>query len=139
MDYRLKMSDLGWKLRDSEVPIETAIFKGRIDDVMENPDAIIAVDYVSSPFARAEKLNDAAISAGFLRYVMGIDASAVVVSRDGITEIPDYLIEEIWRMIENVPKLLEMGENRLLDFANPASGFCRYCANSQCGKNQMMF
>ena len=71
LQSRMKMIEMGWQLLDTEVPIENSIFKGKIDDIFKNGNAILAAEYVSSPFPKADKLLDAAISAGFLRFENG--------------------------------------------------------------------
>ena len=93
---------------------------------------MFVVDYVSSPFPKAYKLLDTAISAGFLRHEYDMDVSAKVVSLEEVTNVPNVLIEETWQNIKNFTQIQNLNEDRLLEFANPASELCSYCENKQC-------
>ena len=135
LQYRMKMIDDGWHIIESEMQIENGVFKGKIDDVFIGRDGIVAaVDYVSSLIPKMYKLKDAAISAGYLRHELKTDASARVVSRGGVTEIPDELVEATWRtvMSEGFLKILSLSDHERLEYANPASDICIYCANREC-------
>jgi hypothetical protein len=119
-----------------EMPIENDVVIGRIDDVFESKDGIVTADeYVSSGIPKPYKLQDAAISAGFLRHEKDIYASARVVSRGGfVTEIPDEFVEDTWSRImsKKFQEILSLSDDKLLEYANPASGICMYCANKEC-------
>lgn len=41
LDGRIKMAGIGWSLRDTEVPVENHIYKGRIDDVFARENEIL--------------------------------------------------------------------------------------------------
>ena len=61
-------------------------------------------------------------------------ARAVVVSRGGVTRIPDELVEAIWCtvMSERFQKILSLSNPEKLEYANPASDICIFCANREC-------
>lgn len=135
LQHRMKMLGDGYRIVDAEMPIENSVLKGKIDDVFQGRDGlIVATDYVSSIIPKMYKLKDAAISAGYLRHELDTDASARVVSRGGVTEIPDELVEDTWRtvMSESFLKILSLSDDERLEYANPASGICAYCANKEC-------
>ncbi len=137
--YRKKMFDQGWLIRETEMPIENEVVKGKIDDVFQSKDGriVTATEYVSSYKPKMYKFFDASISAGWMRHELGIDASARVVSSDGVeTEISNELIEGTWSrmMSEDFQEILSLSPNELLQYANPASGICNYCANIECQK-----
>jgi len=135
LEYRIKMKSLGWQLLDSGVPIENSLFKGRIDDLFTNGSKVLVVEYVSSLFPRADKLYDTALSTAFLRFENGVDAEGAVFSREEITQVPNFLIDQTWKMVKSLPKLLNLNNEGLLEFANPESGLCSYCDNGQCKRN----
>jgi hypothetical protein len=134
LQYRMQMVGEGASIKESEKRIENNVFVGKIDDVFEGKGGIVAVDYVSSFFPRIYKINDVAISAGYLKHELNADASARVVSRCGVTEIPDELIADTWQMAmsEDFLKILNLSSGERLEYANPASGVCNYCANKEC-------
>lgn len=136
LQHRIQMLSDGWRIVGSEVPIENAMVIGKIDDVFQDTDGrIVATDYVSSKFARMYKLFDAAISAALLRYEQNTYASANVVSGGGIiTHIPDDFVDGTWdtMMSRGFQKILHLCDHELLEYANPASGICTYCANKDC-------
>jgi hypothetical protein len=138
LQYRKKMIDDGWHIIETEMPIENDVVKGKIDDVFQSREGIVtAVDYVSSNVPKMYKLLDTAISAGYLRHELDTDASGRVVSRGGVvTEIPNELIEGTWSTMtsEYFQKILSLSADELLQYANPASGICTYCANKECRK-----
>lgn len=134
LQYRMKMFGDGYRIMDTEMPIENDVIKGKIDDVFKGKDRIIATDYVSSIIPKMYKLKDAAISAAFLRHVLNTDATARVVSRGGVTDVPDELVENTWSTImsKEFLRILGLSDDERRGYANPASGICRYCANKEC-------
>ena len=139
LQYRRKMIDDGWCIMESEMRIENGVFVGKIDDVFMGRDgAVVATDYISSLFPTLYKINDAAISAGYLRYVLNTNASARVVFRRGAIDIPDESVEFIWETVnsEGFQRILSLSDDERLKYANPASGVCHYCANKKCKYGQ---
>jgi hypothetical protein len=135
LQYREKVIDDGWRVKESEKSIENSVFKGRIDDVFVSKDGTVtAVDYVSSRFPQTYKLYDVAISAGYLRYELNMYASAMVVSQEEGIQLSDKYVEDTWRtaMSEDFLRILNLSDYERLEYANPASGVCTYCANRQC-------
>jgi len=136
LQHRMRMKANGCRLLDSEVPIENGCLRGKADDVFQNEDGeVVAVEYVSSFVPSMYKYYDAAISACCLRDDYDIDVSAWVVSRGGQeSEVPETLIQTVRSMImsEDFQKILNLGDDDLLEYANPASGICTYCANNEC-------
>ncbi len=136
LQYRQKMKNDGWLIIEAELPIENEIVKGKIDDVFQSMDGkVTAVDYVSSTIPKMYKNFDVAMSAGFLRHELDIDASAIVVSRGAVgTKLPDEFVEDTWAtvMSEGFQDILSQSDEELLEYANPASGICWYCANKEC-------
>ena len=133
------MIDKGWQIRETEMPIENEVVKGKIDDVFQSKDGriVTATEYVSSWKPKMYKFFDASISAGWMRHKLGIYASAIVVSRGGVeTEISNELIEGTWSrmMSEDFQEILSLSADEVLQYANPASGICTYCANIECPK-----
>lgn len=139
LQYRKKKIDDGYHMIDSEMPIENEVVKGRIDDIIQDRDGRIwATEYVSSIVPKMYKHLDAAIAAGFLTHELDIPASAKVVSRGAIEhEVPDELVEETWEFIMSprFQEILSLSDDELLEYANPASGICAFCANKECRKN----
>lgn len=58
LQYRMKMISEGWRVTYCEMPLENDIMKGRIDDIIEKSDCILAVEYSSSSSPRGGKLLD---------------------------------------------------------------------------------
>jgi hypothetical protein len=136
LQYRQKMKNEGYFIIETEMPIENRVVIGKIDAVFQSMGGeVIVVDYVSSTIPKMYKHLDAAISAGFCRHELDIDASARVVSRGGVeTDLPDELIEDTWAMTmsEDFQDTLSLSDAELLEYANPASDICWYCANNEC-------
>jgi hypothetical protein len=135
LQHRISMKREGFRIVETEMWIENEELIGRIDDVVQDRDGrIIAIDYVSSPLPKMYKLADAAISAAFLRHVLGTDASGRVATPLGVTDVPDALGEIAWSTImsEEFQEILSLSGDELLEYANPASGICGYCANEEC-------
>jgi hypothetical protein len=128
----MKMISEGWHVAFCEMPCENDFMKGRIDDVIERPNCILAVEYSSSSSPRGEKLLDTAISAGFLKYEFGLDTEAILVSNGEVTSLPHDFIERTWKMVESFPKLINLDDEVLLQYANIASGLCNFCDNNYC-------
>ena len=136
LQHRMKMKTDGWRLLDSEVPIENDWLIGRIDDVFQSIDGEVSADeYVSSSVPAMYKYLDAAISACCLRDYYDIDVSASVVPRGGeATRVPEALIQAVRSMMmsEEFQRIFGLSDDELLEYANPASGICTYCANREC-------
>jgi hypothetical protein len=94
------------------------------------------VEYVSSIYPDIFKLVDAGISGAHFRFELGEDVKTAVVSRGGITEVPDFLVETIRETIESYTYIQDLDEEALIEYANPASGFCNYCSNDLCDRNR---
>ena len=70
-----------------------------------------------------------------ITHELDIDASAMVVSRGAVgTELPDEFVEDTWAtvMSEGFQDILSLSDEEILEYANPASGICWYCANAEC-------
>lgn len=133
--YKEKMVDDGWQVLDTEIPIENSFFKGKIDDVYRKGDLLLVAEYVSSIIPGINKFYDAAISIAYLRLEYGANAKGVVVSRGEITDVPDFLIERTMQMVDRYRNIMNLVDEELLEFANPASGFCNYRDNKLCKWN----
>lgn len=133
--YREKMFNDGWQILDTEVPIENSFFKGKIDDIYKKGDLLLIAEYVSSIIPGINKLYDAAISAAYLQLEYNIDIKAVVVSRKEAIDIPDFLVERTVNLVNRYSNIMGLSDEELLEFANPASGFCSFCDNKQCERN----
>ena len=132
-----------WRLYGSDIPIQNNQCTGKIDDYYLNrdkmlvPHMFVVAEYVSSPYARLDKLVDCALSVILLRE-KGIDAGGVAFARDRSTPLTEPLIQSVTGMLENFTKLSGLDDEELLDHVNPASGLCYYCINKMCGQYNRM-
>ena len=137
LHYRIWALENGWQLVCYEKLVESPYFVGYTDDIFRLHETMMVTEY-SKGRLKLHKVYDAALSAGYVRFVEGTEVEAELVTEQGVVNIQGSFIEHTWDVAENLGALMEQEDNGLLGIAR-ACYLCPYCTNRECSNKPGSF